>query len=64
MTLKLPKEKCDELIQNIDGFESFSPLDRKMKEGVHITKDDPEGFEEETNLILHSVNFVREMARK
>jgi hypothetical protein len=64
LTLKLPKEKCDDLKQNYDGFDSFTPLGRTMKEWVHITKDDPYNFENEIELILQSINFVKEIAKK
>ena len=64
LTLKLPKDKCDELIQNVDGFDSFSPLGRRMKEWVHITKDNPDNFEEESDLILQSIEFVKNLAKK
>ncbi len=64
LTLKLPKEKCDDLIQNSDGFDSFAPLGNKMKEWVHMTKDDPESFSEEMDLIFQSIDFVKELVRK
>ena len=64
LTLKLPKEKCDDLKQNYDGFDSFTPLGRTMKEWIHMTKDNPESFEEEIDLITQSINFVREMTKK
>ena len=64
MVLKLPKERCDHLIQNEDGFDYFAPLGNKMKQWVVMTKDDPESFENEMNLILESIKFVREEALK
>lgn len=64
LTIKLPKEKCDDLIQNVDGFDSFAPLGNKMKEWVHITKDDPESFEDEIELIMQSIKFVEAISKK
>ena len=64
LTLKLPKKKCDDLKQNLDGFDSFTPLGKIMKEWIHITKDDPESFEEEIDLIIQSMNFVKEISKE
>jgi hypothetical protein len=64
ITLKLPREKCSDLIENSDGFDTFAPLDRVMKEWVHVTKEDPTDFEKETVLIIESVNFVKNLTKK
>ena len=64
LTLKLPKEKCKELIENVDGFDAFAPLGNVMKEWVHLTKDDPNSFEDEIELMIESMNFVKELSKK
>jgi len=58
LVLKLPEEKCRHLIENEDGFDFFSPLGNKMRQWVHLTKDDPDSFEEEVSLIEESIIFV------
>ena len=64
LTLKLPKEKCDRLVQEVDGFDTFAPLGNIMKQWVHMTKDNPESFADEKDLITESINFVKEIAKK
>ncbi len=64
LVLKLPKDICDNLIVNKDGFDHFAPLGNNMKEWVVITKDDPESFEEEMALILQSIEFVKTIVKK
>jgi len=63
ITLKLPKEKCSKLIESSDGFDAFAPLGRVMKEWIHITKENPAEFEEETGLMIESINFVKNLAK-
>ena len=63
LTLKLPKEKCEELIKNIDGFEPFKPLGRTMSQWVHMTKDDPESYKDELELINLSIVFVKSIKK-
>ena len=64
LTLKLPNEKCKELVENVDGFDVFAPLGNVMKEWVHLTKDDPNSFEDEIELMVESMNFVKEISKK
>ena len=64
LTLKLPKKKCKDLVENIDGFDAFAPLGNVMKEWVHLTKDDPNSFEDEIELMIQSMNFVKEISKK
>jgi len=64
LVLKLPKEKCKQLIENEDGFDHFAPLGNNMRQWVHVTKDDPENYEEELGLIEESIMFVRKEAMK
>lgn len=64
LVLKLPEERCKELIENKDGFDFFAPLGNIMRKWVHITKDDPDSYEEEIDLINESILFVREEALK
>jgi len=64
LVIKLPKDVCDELIQNRDGFDSFAPLGNKMKEWVVITKDDPESVEDELDFIHRSIEFVKSITKK
>ncbi|MHA1200388.1 MAG: hypothetical protein ACTSQF_13780 [Candidatus Heimdallarchaeaceae archaeon] len=63
LVLKLPKTLCDELIQNKDGYDFFAPLGNNMKQWVVLTKDDPENFEDEMDLILQSTEFVNSLAQ-
>lgn len=63
LTLKLPKAKCSDLIEKIDGFDAFAPLGNTMKEWVHLTKEDPTDFENEIKLMIESMNFVRELSK-
>ncbi len=64
LVLKLPEERCKQLIDNEDGFDFFAPLGNKMRQWVHLTKDDPERFGEELGLIEESISFVRKEALK
>lgn len=64
LVLKLPEERCKQLIENEDGFDFFAPLGNKMRQWVHWAKDDPESYEEEIGLIEESLMFVGEEAEK
>ena len=64
LVLKLPKDRCSELIKNEDGFDNFAPLGNVMRQWVVLTKDDPESFEDEMDLILESIEFVKEESVK
>ena len=64
LVLKLPRDLCDTLINEKDGFDYFAPLGNRMKEWVVITKDDPQSFEDEMDLILQSIEFVKITAKK
>ncbi|MCE7741335.1 MAG: hypothetical protein GOP50_02650 [Candidatus Heimdallarchaeota archaeon] len=64
LVIKLPKEHCENLIENEDGFDHFAPLGNNMKQWVVITKDDPESFEDEMDLILQSIEFVKTTIKK
>ncbi|MHA2255158.1 MAG: hypothetical protein ACXAAM_03715 [Candidatus Heimdallarchaeaceae archaeon] len=63
LTLKLPKEKCSDLIERVDGFDAFAPLGNAMKEWVHITKEDPNDFENDIELMIESLNFVKVISK-
>lgn len=64
LTLKLPKEKCSDLIENVDGFDVFAPLGNAMKEWIHMTKEDPNSFEDEIEIMIESIDFVKEISKK
>ncbi len=64
LVLKLLEERCNELIENEDGFDHFAPLGNKMRQWVHVTKDDPEGYENELDLINESFLFVQKEAKE
>jgi hypothetical protein len=61
LTLKLPKEKRDELVNNVDGFEPFKPLGKTMSQWVHMTKDNPEDYKNEQEIIKSSITYVRKL---
>ena len=63
LTLKLPKEKCSDLIERVDGFDAFAPLGNIMKEWAHLTKEDPNDFENEIELMIESMNFVKTISK-
>ena len=63
LTLKLPKKKCSDLIERVDGFDAFAPLGNIMKEWAHLTKEDPNDFENEIELMIESMNFVKTISK-
>ena len=64
LVLKLPEDRCKKLIENEDGFDYFAPLGNNMRKWVHITKDNPDSYTDEQNLIDESIEYVRIEALK